>query len=47
MLKMNRKEAEGKISDIIFNALTQKEEITKEQDKEIKKEIVKILYQIE
>jgi len=39
MLKMNRKEAEEKISDIIFNALTQKEEITKEQDKEIKKEI--------
>ena len=47
MVKINKKEAEEKISDIIFNALTQKEEVTKEQDKEIKKEIVKILDQIE
>ena len=44
---MNEQEAQKKISDIIFNALMQKEEITMEQDKKIKKEIFDILEQID
>jgi len=44
---MNEEEAKKKISEILFKALTSKEEITVEKDKEIKAEIIDVLGQVE
>ena len=44
---MNEKDAKKEISDILFNALNQKEKITIEQDKKIKDDIGKVLKEIE